>query len=354
MDIARQRLHNLRLSGRPFVASAEAVHWLLAVQSQDFAPALWSIGLRLQPTTEAHLLRDFDAGAFLRTHVLRPTWHFVAPEDIRWLLALTAPRVHGVNGTIYRQQDLSAALLGRCQTLFARALKGGRHLTREELGEALARAGVADPTHQRLAYMVMAAELDGVICSGPRAGKQFTYALLEERVAPAPNRSRHDALAELARRYFAGRGPASVQDFARWSSLTLSDAQAGLEAARNGLIAVSSDGQELWAQPTETSLEPAPPALLLSVFDEYVAGYRDRRAICPPRYWKVLEGLGNALHHILVIDGQIVGTWRRTLTKTAVEIELAPLRRLSAGEKRAVKAEAERFGGFLGLPVEIE
>ncbi|HRE27323.1 MAG TPA: winged helix DNA-binding domain-containing protein, partial [Anaerolineales bacterium] len=226
------------------MASAEAVHWLLAVQSQDFAPALWSIGLRLQPTTEAHLLRDFDAGAFLRTHVLRPTWHFVAPEDIRWLLALTAPRVHGVNGTIYRQQDLSAALLGRCQTLFARALKGGRHLTREELGEALARAGVADPTHQRLAYMVMAAELDGVICSGPRAGKQFTYALLEERVAPAPNRSRHDALAELARRYFAGRGPASVQDFARWSSLTLSDAQAGLEAARNGLIAVSSDGQE--------------------------------------------------------------------------------------------------------------
>ncbi len=351
MDIAHRRLRNLRLSAAPLGTAAEVVDWLGAVQSQDFAGALWAIGVRMDSSGEAEVLNAFNAGAILRTHVLRPTWHFVSPADIRWLLALTAPRVHGVNGTLYRQNDLDAKLLSKCQTVIARALKGGRHLTREALGEALARAGVSDPTRLRLTYMVMAAELEGVICSGPRIGKQFTYALLDERVPAVKPLDRDTALAELARRYFASRGPASVHDFARWSGLTVADAQVGLEATRSGFAVETIDGQRLWSAPTDPTPLPSPTAFLLSVYDEYVAGYKDRSAICPPQFWKSLEGLGNALHFIIVIDGQVIGTWRRTFTREAVTIELSPLRRLAAVEKQAVQTAAERYGAFVGLTV---
>lgn len=353
MEIAQRRLHNLRLNSRPLATPTEVVDWLAAVQSQDFAGALWALGLRLPSTTEAEVMKAYDAGAILRTHVLRPTWHFVTPADIRWMLALTAPRVHGVNGTMYRQSDLSAALLSKCQTVFAKALKGGRYLTREALAEALGQAGIPDTSGFRLTYMVMAAELDGVICSGPRDGKQFTYALLEERVPQAPGLDRDAALRELARRYFNSRGPASVHDFARWSGLTVTDARAGLEAVQADLEAVDVDGQTQWAPPEAPAAQAAPATFLLSVYDEYVSGYKDRSAIGSPRYWSTLEALGNALHFIIVVDSQILGTWKRTFKKDLVMVELSPFRRLSATERRAVLDATERYRAFLGLSLSV-
>lgn len=353
MEIAHRRLHNLRLNSGPLATPAAVVDWLGASQSQDFAGALWALGLRMASAIEAGVLRAYDAGEILRTHVLRPTWHFVTPADIRWLLALTAPRVHGANGTMYRGADLSAAVLGKCQTVFAKALKGGRYLTREALAGEITEAGIADPTGFRLTYMVMAAELDGVICSGPRAGKQFTYALLEERVPKAPRLDRDAALSELARRYFNSRGPASVHDFARWSGLTVTDARAGLEAVKADLEAVAVDGGTQWAPPLTAGAQAAPAAFLLSVYDEYVSGYKDRSAIGSPRYWGTLEALGNALHFIIVVDSQILGTWKRTFKKDMVSIELAPFRRLSAVERRAVLEAAERYRAFLDLSLSV-
>lgn len=352
MDIAHRRLHSLRLSTAPFDSAAEAVHWLGAVQSQDFSGALWGLSLRMRAAGERDLVRAFDAGEIVRTHLLRPTWHFVHPRDVRWMLALTAPRVHGVNGTIYRRVDLDAATLGRCQTILAKALKGGAHLTRDELSARLAQAGIADPTGLRLVCIVMAAELEQVVISGPRRGKQFTYALLDERIPEVPKLDRTEALTELARRYFASRGPASAHDFARWSGLTVTDARVGLEAVSSGLSAETVEGQTLWSTPDdEARALPAPKAFLLSIFDEFVAGYRDRSAICAPRFTSALEAMGNGLLYIIVIDGQIVGTWRRTFSKTTVTIELVPLRRFTAAEKRAVADAAERYGAYLGLSV---
>lgn len=348
MDIAHRRLANLRLVADPLTDPAEVVRWLGAAQAQDFTGSLWSLGLRMTTATERVLVAAYDAGAIVRTHVLRPTWHFVHPIDVRWMLALTASRVHGVSRTQYRRFDLDAAKLGRCQTIMANALEGGRHLTREELGVALARKGVVDPQGLKLAVIVIAAELDGVLISGPRRGKHFTYALLEERVPAAPRLSRDEALVELTRRYFTSRGPATVHDFARWSGLTVSDARVGLEAVRPTLISETHEGQTFWGPPSEAT--PARSGtFVFSVFDEYIAGYKDRSAICAEGHWERVVEAGNGLVFVIVLEGQVVGTWRRDLRAKTVEVTFHPFRRFTPAEKRAVLAALDRYGAFVGL-----
>ena len=219
------------------------MRWLGAVQAQDYHGAKWALALRTRGVDSAALDRAFDAGAFLRTHVMRPTWHFVAPEDLRWLLALTGPRVHAVNAHPYRAFELDAPLFRRAHALLTRALRGGRSLTRLELATALEAGGIA-ARGQRLAYIVMHAEIDALVCSGPMRGKQHTYMLLEERVPPAPALARDEALATLARRYFTSHGPATAHDFAWWSGLTVADAREGVAlAGRRARAASRSTGR---------------------------------------------------------------------------------------------------------------
>jgi hypothetical protein len=211
-DVLHARLATQRMLSDPLAGSAEVVALLAAVQSQEFAHALWSLRLRSASGTEAEVRAAFDRGEFLRTHVLRPTWHLVAAEDIGWLLAVTAPRVQRLNGTMYRQQGLDQAALDRAATTITDALAGGAEFTRADLGALLGTSGV------RLAYQVMNAELEGLIVSGAMRGAQHTYARLADRVPAARRRS--GDLAELAFRFYAGHGPASEPDLARWATLT--------------------------------------------------------------------------------------------------------------------------------------
>jgi len=216
VSIARERLRNQRIGGRPLKRAVDVVRWLVASQAQDFAGAKWALGLRMSGATDAAVESDFDDGAILRTHIMRPTWHFVTQGDIRWMLALTAPRVNAVNAHRYRELELDTATFRKTNAALAKALEGGRQLTRDELRELLARARIT-VAGQRMAHIMMRAELDAVVCSGARRGKQFTYALLDERAPRARSLSHDDALVELSRRYFPSRGPATVQDFAKWS-----------------------------------------------------------------------------------------------------------------------------------------
>jgi hypothetical protein len=348
LNIAQHRLYHQHLTANPFEKPVEVVDWLAAVQAQDYFGAKWALGLRLQNTHDLDLERTFNAGTILRTHVLRPTWHFVTPADIRWLLTLTAPRVHAVNAGMYRKLELDNVTLKRGHMAITKALQGGHHLTRDELRATLEKAGLAVGTGQRLAYMVMAAELDGVICSGPRRGKQFTYALLEERVPPVAPLKRDEALATLSRRYFASHGPATAQDFAKWSGLTSGDAKRGLEMVGAQLRHEALNGAEYWFSSTATPVNlPAPTAYLLSVYDEYIIGYTNRSLIAEPQIAAKLFTMGNALTAVVVVDGQIVGTWRRTLGKEAVVVAIDYLTRPTKVQLRAVAAAAHRYGEFL-------
>jgi hypothetical protein len=352
-EVTRRRLRNQRLIGKPFATVADAVGWLGAVQSQDYAGAKWGLGRRTARVNDADLDRLFDQGVILRTHLMRPTWHFVLPADIRWLLALTAPRVHAASAYYYRQNEVDGPLFVRSEAILARALRGGGPLTRPEIGALLRGEGI-DATGTRLAHILMHAELEAVICSGARRGKQFTYALLDERAPGTTPLARDKALAELARRYFTSHGPATVNDCAWWSGLTAADVRAGIEAAR--LERVDIDGRTYWFALSSSPAAPAPsPTIhLLPNYDEYLVAYKDRAAAFDPAVASKLDPDGMVLAaHIVVLDGLVVGGWRRSVARTEIAVETDLLVRLGKKQKAALDAAAQRYARFMGLPVRV-
>ncbi len=316
------------------------------MQAQDYSGAKWAIGLRAKGVTEVDVDRAFDAGAILRTHVLRPTWHFVAPDDIRWMLDLTAPRIHAANGYTYRIFDLDAAIFRRSRKALSRALRGGQERTRSELASVLRREGIA-AEGVRLAALMMDAELEGIVVSGPRRGKHFTYALLEERATSARTLPRDEALAELAKRYFTSHGPATLRDYVWWSGLTVGDASAGIEAVAPALQREVLDGRTCWSVGTKLPASRASAtAHLLPNYDEYLVAYKDRGPVVGP--WR-----GDVFAHHFVIDGRLAGSWKRTLKKDAVLVESVPYRRLRREDARALASAAERYGNFVERPVRM-
>lgn len=349
-DIARRRLASQRLTGTPFEQSAAVVGWLGAVQAQDYTGAKWALGLRTRGIVDADVDQAFNAGAILRTHVLRPTWHFVLPVDIRWLLMLTAPRVHALNAAYYRKTELDDTLLKRSHSIIAKALEGGRHLTRAELAAELERAGIA-ASGLRLTYLVMHAELEGIICSGARRGKQFTYALLDERAPQTRTLTRDEALAELTLRFFTSRGPATPHDFSKWSGLTLADARTGLDAVKHVLAHEEIEGKAYWFADAPAPDESPPRAYWLPNYDEYISSYADYSAMVGVQPPQMGEQIYYNYPHVMVMDGQIVGYWKRILRKNAVLIETYPLAALPAPAVDAFNAAAERYGGFVQMPV---
>ena len=269
------RLRNQRLTGTTFRRADQVVSWLGAVQAQDYAGAQWGVALRARGLTVAAIDRAFDAGEILRTHVLRPTWHLVTPADLRWMLALTGPRLRRLLATYDRRLEIDARLLTRVRRIVESALEGGRFLTRDALAEALRARGRITAAGQRLAHLVMYLEADAVICSGPRQGKQFTYALVAERTPGGATLSRDDALSELARRYFQSHGPATVHDFSWWSGLTMRDARTAVATVPGELV--------LRTPPPLESVAgcPLPAAQLRRVSDRLQASRRgDRPATC--------------------------------------------------------------------------
>jgi hypothetical protein len=354
-EIAHLRLLNQRISLPSFRDPGEVMDWLVAAQAQDYFCAKWALGLRMRNATDHDIDKAFNDGSILRTHMLRPTWHFVRPADIGWMLTLTAPRVHAANASMYRKLELDEATFKRSNEMLAKALAGGQHLTRDELKNTLAKVGIDTGNGQRMSYLMMHAELEGIVCSGPRRGKQLTYSLLEERAPQARNLARQEALAELSRRYFTSRGPATDQDFAKWSGLTLSEAREGLEAVKNGLEQETVGRQTYWfLRPRAPLVTGTPTAHLLSVYDEYISSYKDRGAINAHHLAELFRGMGNALQNIIILDGQLVGAWNRTLKKDAVLIKMNLLVQLSGEERQAITRATEQYGAFLELPVKME
>jgi len=353
-DITRLRLHNQRLSTTTFENPADVVGWLGAVQSQDYAGAKWALGQRIRNATDAAIEQAFNEGAILRTHVMRPTWHFVKPEDIRWMLALTAPRINALFATYYRKLELDRATFKRSNALLTKALQGGKQLTRAELTSLLQKNGIATDDLLRFTYLIVRAELDRIVCSGARRGKQFTYALLDERAPQARSLERDEALAELAKRYFVSHGPATLKDFVWWSGLTMADARNGLDSIRSQLISDVENGQTYWFADSIPMRAPSPRVHLLPDYDEYAVGYRDRSAIFDLTHTNKLDSRGSELaQYTIVLDGHIAGTWKRILKKNDVVIELVRFRTLTEAEDRAITDAAERYGKFLGLSVQL-
>jgi hypothetical protein len=351
-DIVRRRLQNQRLIGKPFASPAKTVAWHLAMQSQDYGGAKWAVAQRCA-ASDASVEAALQRGDIVRTHVLRPTWHFVAPADIRWLLQLTAPRIKAASAPYFRRHGLDAAALRKSRRVLEKELSG-RQLTRDELGLSLAQAGL--PTRgEALSYQMIAAELDAVVCSGARRGKQHTYALLEERVADAPARSRDEALAELALRYLQGHGPALVQDLAWWSGSTIADAKRAIAACSEQLHSANVAGKLYWFAPLSRGAPLTDPVVhLLPNYDEQLIAYRYRgNAVDASLSGRVGPGDGVFDGHVVTVDGQLVGGWRRELDKTSVVVSVTTLRKLSRAERQQLAAAARRYAAFVERELEL-
>jgi len=353
-DIVRRRWLNHRLAGTAFDKPEDVVKQLVAVQAQEYAGAKWSLAQRTSGVTDAAVDQAFADGKLLRTHLLRPTWHFVDPADIRWILALTAPHVQRLNALYYRKTGLDEAVLSRSADIMIKTLEGGRQRTRTELAAEFRRAGFTtgadDPL--RLGYIMMHAELEGIICSGGLHGKQQTYALLEERAPQARTLDRAEALAELILRFFNSRGPATLQDFTKWSGLTQSEARIGLETVRSELAQEVFDGRTYWS-PVNFPPSIAGPltARLLPTYDEYIIGYKDHRGAVDPSY---VERVVSRNGQTILIDGLAAGAWKRTLKKSTVLVEVYLFRALNKAEASAIDITVEQFGNFLGKPAVLQ
>jgi Winged helix DNA-binding domain len=354
IDVAHWRMRSLRLSGDPLESPEAVVHWLGAAQSQDYGPAKWSVGERTRGAGDAALDRLFAQGAILRTHVLRPTWHFVTPADIRWLLELTGPRVHALNAHYYRQLGLDDDVLEKSSAAIAGALGDGACLTRKEISDALKSVGIVADAG-RLGYIMMYAELNGLICSGPLNGKQHTYALLDSRAPDARVLSPDEALVELTLRYFTSHGPATIKDFRWWSSLTVASIRRGLDLVGSRLQHEVVDGVPYWfAEPPPAAPPPAPRVHLLQGYDEYIVGYSESK------YLLDVSGAARSLsttravfNGVIILDRQVAGHWRRSLTKDSVVIDAALYAPLDKAQSRALQEAADRHGAFLGLPATV-
>jgi hypothetical protein len=352
LEILSRRLHNQRVAGTPFERPEDVVRWLGGVQSQDYPGARWSVGQRTGDCNDADVARAFDAGKILRTHLLRPTWHFVTPVDIRWMLQLTAPRVHALNAYQYRQLELDDAVFARSETLLASALQGGRQLIRLELAAILGQAGIkADKL--RLSYIMMHAELVGLICSGAMRGKQQTYALLEERAPGAKILAHDEALAELARRFFVGHGPVTLKDYARWSGLAVAEARIGLEMVKGDLLHEVVDGRTYWFSAAMSPVQPMPTAAyLLPEYDECVLTYTDLGF--PDLPWARDAGAWtDFFYRPIIVAGRRAGTWRRVIAKGVVRIEANLFAALDGAQWQALEDAAARYGRFVGMEATV-
>lgn len=333
---------------------------LVAVQSQDYPGATWALAQRLPADaawTEEPIGDAFDQGRFIRTHVLRPTWHFVAPEDLRWLLALTGPRLLRGAAHRHRALEIDDELIPRAKAVFEQAIAADGPQTRPELGAALGRAGiVADGG--RLAHLVMVAEYDALLCSGPRKGRLQSYALLEERVPPARTRERDEALGELARRYVAGHGPVQDIDLAWWSGLSLGDARRGLAAAGLDLERVTAgDGRTFWsadggAGPATATLQGSRTVNLLPNFDELLVAMRDRREGAHPDLPEEGRRPEHIFSDVIVMDGQVVGEWDRPAPRSGSRLGLRPAVALDAQARTLVGRMVGRYAAFVDRPIE--
>jgi hypothetical protein len=354
--VHRRRLATQRLSSAGLRKGADVVRLLCCVQSQDAPLAAWSLGMRMTPgTTYADLLAEQAAGGWLRTHVLRPTWHLLSPQDLRWIQRVTGPRVERGSAGVNRRLGLSDEVVTQGLRVLESLLAGPTPRTRREVRAAFDAAGL--PTDvQPLAHLLIIAELRAIICSGPPRGVEHTYLLADEVIPPGPNDSLvgEDAHRELTRRFLAGHGPASERDLARWSTLTLTQIRSAVADLTDELERIDVDGHQLWFDPTvpaRTSREHA--AYLLPTFDEACLTYQHtgfpRRAPEAARQRLLSEAGGG----IVLVHGEDVGIWKRVVSPTSMRLTVTADAPMGGDDEQHIATAASSFADFVERPLDL-
>ena len=352
-NILMQRLLNQHILGEQFEKPDDMVGWMTAVQAQDFLSSLWAIGIRVKNVSEYDVEDAIADKTIVRTWLLRGTLHFVSSQDIRWILDLISPRIIASNANLLKKHlQLDSNVFEKSCDVIIRALEGGKHLLRKDLYDELKSANISVSDLRGL-HILHRLALEGIICYGPRDGKQHTFVLLDEWIPKSKIMSREKSLGELALRYFNSHGPSTLQDFRWWSGLTDSDARKGLNKNKSKLLSEDINNQTYWFSKIKDTDDPYPVSQLLPDFDEYIVGYKDRS--------RLVNGISNEMdlnefifNPTIIVNGEIVGTWKRRFKAGKVNILLKQFKSLDNEEIRSIKEAAMAYGNFISMPVSIE
>ncbi len=355
-EIAIARLINQQIVGTGFKKPQDLVSWMGAMQAQDYQMSKWAVGIRLSGTTDATIENALNKGEILRTHILRPTWHLVAPYDIRWMTELTAPQIISSMKSRLKELEITPEILKKSNVIIEKALSGNKHLTREELMAALEAQNIATKGgDNRPAHLMYMAELSNIVCSGINKGKQQTYALLDERVPVHKAISREEALAKLAHRYFSSHAPATLPDFCWWSGLTQGDAKKGIEAIKKDFIFEKINEQTYLIPNTFKIPKQSESIFLLPAFDEYIISYKDRSAVLSEtEHHKKSISNNGIFRPVIIHNGQAIGIWKRTVKKDKVIIEPEFFETRHHHKKELTEDAAKNYGTFLELKTETK
>ncbi len=352
--IARARLQSQQIASTRITSIGRLVGWMGAMQAQDFPSVKWAVGVRLPHCTDQDVEQALSKGEIVRTHLLRPTWHLVARDDVRWMLDLTAPRLKSSLRSRHRELELTPQVVRRSHAVIEKSLRDGTHADRKSIVDRLEMAGI--PTDEnRASHLLMLAELDGIVCSGPTVRGRPTYALLDERVPSARPVPKDEALARLAGRYFSSRAPATLEDFTWWSGFTASDAKRALQAVEDGLRPEALGPRTYWVPksfPTRTRV--AGPTYLLPAYDEYTICYRDRSATLPTAREAVAVSSNGIFYPLVVRDGRAVATWKRTRGNGFVAVQPKWFWKPDVPSRDLLERGVRRYSRFLQCPVRLQ
>ncbi len=352
-DISNIRLITQQIAGTKFKTAKEIVAWMGAMQAQDYRMAKWAIGLRTPNATEKTIEIAIDNGEIIRTHLLRPTWHFVSAEDIYWMIELTGPRIKASMKGRNKQLELTKKIFKKSNSVIEKVLRDGKHLTRVELVAELNKAKIVTDNN-RSSHILFTAELEGIICSGITKEKQSTYALLSERIPETKKLKKEEALFKLAKKYFESHCPASLQDFIWWSGLSVFDAKNAFEMIKPDFISEKIDSQTyLFPDSFSIPKKYKEFVYLLPAFDEFLISYKDRTAAIAFENHKHAFSNNGIFWPTIVINGQVMGIWKRTIKKDKVILETNFFEPPDKNEKTLIEKESEKLGYFLNHKIDI-
>lgn len=350
-EIATTRLANQHIAKPSYNNPKKIAHHMGALQAQSYKWVKWAMGLRLPDSTLGTIETAIAKGDIIRTHLLRPTWHVVSADDLRWMLELTAPRVKIAVRSSHKRRGLTDEIIARTNKIIEQALTDEEFLPRNVLVDKLEAAGFENKDNMA-SHLLFCAELDGVICSGPTSGKQHTYALFEKRVPPKPPLSKEESLQRLATLYFTSHGPATLDDFVWWSGLTKTMARKAIELIDREFENEEIDGETYWFKPM--SVASSDEACLLPAYDEFIVGYSDRSAVLTDAHHKKVISMNGIFKPVIVIDGMVAGIWNRTINKQSVHIETQFFNSPDAKTKLLTERAARRFAIFLEKELKIK
>jgi hypothetical protein len=352
-DISIIRSYNQQIATSKFKTASEVASWMGAIQAQDYSMSKWAFGIRLPDSTEEEINNAIDTGRIIRTHLLRPTWHFVSSNDIYWILELTAPQIKSVLKYRDKQLGLTDTVLQKCNKIIEKSLRNGNHLTREELLSGLVKNKI-DLENNRASHILLRAEMDGIICSGKQKKGKPTYAILGEWVPPSKKIKKDEALKELARRYFSSHGPATIQDFTWWSGLSVRDAKNALELNKEQLISEVLGSQTYWL--ADLYYQPMPgfnEICFLPAYDEFLISYRDRTASLALVDNKKAVSENGIFYPTVLKSGQVIGTWKRNIKNDRIGLNINLFNQGNPDREYIQKKFSATYSKFVGREFDL-